>query len=442
MNCLLISIDTLRADHLGCYGYPRPTSPCIDAVAADGVVFERFTSQCHWTIPSFASIFTGRYPINNLMASSNLEIPTFSQQLPPDIPTLPELLRRASVETAAVDNLIDFRHHYSCFARGYCDYLNPSRPPALGCAQLRAEQVNAQALPWLETRAREPFFLHLHYWDPHQRYDPPAEDLEAAASAPLPRKTAADGEEYVERAGPAARIGEREQRQIDLYDGEIHRCDRRIGEVIDLLKARGLYEDTLILIVSDHGELMAEERPGFCHHTALEGLLRVPLIVKPPAGRRGPGRVAALAQQIDLAPTVLDYFGVESDAAFDGRSLRPLIEGRSDAHHERLFCFGNWIDDLRCRVVIDERWKFVFNYWGFHEDFPSRYDRFHRERPRRELYDLEADPEELCNLADAEPDRADAMEKQLHEWLARQVGEPANDPFLKKWGKTAPKRRT
>ena len=146
-------------------------------------------------------------------------------------------------------------------------------------------------------------------------------------------------------------------------------------------------------------------------------------------------RTDALTQQIDLVPTVLDYHGVETNAQFDGKSLRPLIEGQAQEHHEHLYTFGNWIDDLRCRLVTGPRWKYVHNYWGTHEGFPSRFGSFYRERPARELYDLEADPEELVNLADEEQDVADEMERLLTAWLCKHVGEPANDPFLKKWGK-------
>ena len=439
MNTLLISLDTLRADHLGCYGYPRPTSPGIDALAADGVVFEKFASQCHWTIPSFATIFTGLYPINNLMVSSNMEIPTFSQQVPPEIPVLPELLRKEGVITAAVDNLMDFHHHYSCFGRGYCYYLNPNRAPRLGCASLKGEMVTEQALPWLEANADEPFFMHLHYWDPHQKYEPPQQDLDAVTQVGLPMKTDVNGNGYVACCGPAERMGERERKQTDLYDGEIRHADRNVAQVVDLLKAKGVYDETLIIVVSDHGELMAEERPDFCHHTALEGLLRVPLIIKAPGSTGAGTRTAALTQQIDLAPTVLDYHGIETDAQFDGKSLRPLIEGQAREHHEHLYAFGNWIDDLRCRLVIGPKWKFVHNYWGTHEGLPSRFGSFYRARPQRELYDLEADPEELVNVADQERDVADEMERLLCTWLCKQVGEPANDPFLKKWGK-APRK--
>ena len=436
MKALLISIDTLRADHLGCYGYCRPTSPAIDAIAKDGVLFENFYSQCHWTIPSFATIFTGLYPINNLMAASNMEIPTFTQQLPDEIPTLPELLRAEGGATVAIDNLMDFRNHYSCFGRGYMYYVNPSRPPSFGCAGLKAEHATERALGWLKVHANEPFFMHLHYWDPHQKYAPPEEDLKAATTAPLEHKQAVTGEDYIARCGLAGEIGEHERDQIDLYDGEIRHADRNVGEIVRLLKRKRVYKDTLIIVVSDHGELMAEEKRGFCHYTAREGLVRVPLIVKAPGNRSAGKRVPALAQQIDITPTVLDYWGVKPNVEFDGKSVRALIEGRTKKHHEWIFTFGNWLDDLRCRAITGKKWKLIKNYLGVHEGFPARRHRPLSQMPDRELYDLENDPEELRNLADAEPEMANDLEAKLYQWIVKQVGEPARDPLLRKWGKS------
>ena len=441
MKTLLISIDTLRADHLGCYGYCRPTSPAIDALAKDGIVFENFYSQCHWTIPSFATIFTGLYPINNLMAASNMEIPTFAQQLPDEIPTLPELLRAEGSVTVAIDNLMDFRNHYSCFGRGYVYYINPNKPPSFGPASLKGELATERAVEWLKVHANEPFFMHLHYWDPHQKYDPPATDLKAATKVPLRHKQAVTGEDYVDRCGLASKIGDREQNQIDLYDGEIRHADRNVGEVIRLLKRKRVYKDTLIIVVSDHGELMAEEDHGFCHYTAREGLVRVPLVVKTPGNRFAGKRIPALTQQIDIAPTVLDYWGIAPKTEFDGKSLRPLIEGKAKEHYEWIFTFGNWLDDLRCRCVTGKKWKFIKNYVGLHEGFPNPGSRPLRDVPDRELYDLENDPEELQNLADACPDIAKDLETKLYRWIVSHVGDPALDPFMKKWGKAAKPRR-
>ena len=163
-NILLIVIDTLRADHLGCYGYPKPTSPMIDRVATEGVLFEQCFCPGIPTHPSHTTLYTGRHPISHNIVSLGGKV-----DLSDEIPVLPELLQRIGYTTCAVDNLYDTKRW---FARGYEFYINPSaRHPAN--LLVTCEEINARAIPWLKTHADERFFMFIHYWDPHTPYIPP-----------------------------------------------------------------------------------------------------------------------------------------------------------------------------------------------------------------------------------------------------------------------------
>ena len=434
MKTILVVIDTLRADHLGCYGYARPTSPVMDKLADQGALFENFYGQCQWTIPSFTSIFTGLYPINHKMLCTNArgEINRFPLMLSPDIPVLSDLMLNAGHVTCALDNLINFQQHYNWFARGYNYYINVTRR-ATGCAAVLADAVNADMLPWLDQHAHDDFFVHLHYWDPHRPHNHPEPFKGRMAGAPVEKKLSKDGAEYVAHCGKADAIGPEEMALLDAYDEEILYVDAKLGEVIELLKSKRIYDDTLLVVTSDHGEVMFEVSPYVCHHTIYEGLLRVPLIIKPPEAAAPPAqRVAALAQHVDIVPTILDFAGIEPPPV-DGASLRPLMDGKAESVRERAYAVGNWLNDVRSRAIIDGRWKFIKNYVGMCPGEPQTFPLRIRDMPEAELYDLASDPEEVCNVADQCVDVAARLEKELARWIDSHVGEPLEDPVVLRW---------
>ena len=435
MKTILVVIDTLRADHLGCYGYCRDTSPVMDQVAAEGTVFENFYGQCQWTIPSFTSIFTGLYPINHKMLCTNArgEIERFPLMLSPHIPVLSDVMLDAGHVTCALDNLINFQQHYNWFARGYNYYLNVTRQATGGHATVLADAVNADLLPWLDQHANDDFFVHLHYWDPHRPHNHPDEFEGCMADAPIDRKHARDGSEYLVCCGKAEVIGDDEMDMLNGYDEEILYVDTKLGEVIELLKSKRIYDDTLIVVTSDHGEVMFEVSPYVCHHTIYDGLLRVPLIIKP-ASVEPPQeqRVGALAQHVDIVPTILDLAGVECPPV-DGVSLRPLMEGTSESVRDRAYGVGNWLNDVRSRAIIDGKWKLIKNYLWMSYGEPQRSRPRVSDMPEVELYDLEADPDEVCNLADERPDVADRLERELTVWINSHVGETLKDPVVLRW---------
>src|ERR1044071_6299938 len=164
LNIVFIDIDTLRADHLGCYGYPKPTSPAIDSLAADGVIFDRCYAPGIPTTPAHTTIYTGMHPISHNVVSHG-----GVTDLDRKIPVLPELLQKAGYTTCAVDNLFDLK---PWLARGYEYYVNPSHRHKMRLL-VSCEEINARAIPWLRAHAGEKFFLYLHYWEPHTPYLPP-----------------------------------------------------------------------------------------------------------------------------------------------------------------------------------------------------------------------------------------------------------------------------
>ena len=435
MNVLLITADTLRADHMGCYGYWRKTSPNLDRLAAEGVLFENFFGQCAHTLPSFTSIMTGKTPFETGVVATLHCVPdTPSGRLSDKTPVLAELLARGGVHTAAVDNLINFACHPSWFVRGFGEYVNPN--PESFVTQVTADGINAVLLPLLE-RLKEPFFLWVHYWDPHQPYNQPDEFLFPFDPADVDdhiRETA-DGLRYTPRWGTldaldapdwAGGAGKHQsgkrvhgaRRMVEAYDGEILFLDKRLGDVFEKLQSLGLYDETNILFTADHGETMADHVTHFCHVEALDACTHLPLIVKPAKSLRiEPRATDALATHTDLAPTVLDLLGVETDVPMEGHSLRALLDRSGDWPRKHVVSTGMYLLEggiwksievsartaqwrLRQRSQLRDYPKDGLAYSALWKIIAGLYER----EPKVELFETTTDPDELTNVADAHPE--------------------------------------
>jgi arylsulfatase A-like enzyme len=322
-SLVLVVADTLRADHLGCYGHPRPTSPFLDALAERSVLFEDVTSASSHTVPAVLSLLSGLHPhrhgnqyfpeTNSLRAPRRRVRPL----VPRGIPLLAEELRAGHFATAAVVANPWLRPEYG-FARGFDDYRFLHGPE--WTAHPSGEEVNAAAGELLErTRARR-FFLYLHYMEPHTPYDPP----------PGPRALFAGGLEgrYVYRAGPAPEVSPEDLRFTHaLYEGEVRALDDRLRELVARIEALGLAGSTLLALAGDHGEEFHEHR-GLGHgRTLYEEVTRVPLLLFHPALPGTPSRIRAPAAGVDLAPTLLELMGLPLPRGIDGRSLAPFVLG-------------------------------------------------------------------------------------------------------------------
>lgn len=412
MNVLLVAIDTLRADHLGCYGYRRQTSPNLDAFAGQGVLLERFYTPAVPTQPSHTTTYTGQYPITHGIVSHGGEA-----SLSEDAPFLTELLQRADYTTCAVDSL---RAMKPWFGRGYEFYIDPSlRLPHRHAAT--CEDINARAIPWLRRHAGEKFFLFVHYWDPHTPYLPPqryrglyyhGDPTDPARDTLAPLRDQPFGEwwlrgwlsEFPQPLRDAEYI-------VAMYDGEIRYADDGVGELLDALEHTGAGADTLVIVFSDHGENMYRHGVFFDHHGLYEGAIHCPLIARLPGRLSAGRRVPHLVQHVDLAPAILRACGVAVPAEMEGTDIFPLMTGDSDA-------------PLYDKLVTEEcTWQAK---WALRTDeykliVSREKGRDLHGMPPRELYHLPTDPCELSNLAEQRPEIAAVLEGELEQWIARMM---------------------
>jgi choline-sulfatase len=374
-NILIYLIDTLRRDRLGCYGYSRPTSPRIDAFAAKAVVFEDAIAQSPWTRSSVASIFTGLWP---QVHGANHD----DEKLGSTMPTLAELLTRAGYQSLGLTANGNVSRAFG-FDRGFERYAYLAHSEGAEVA-FDSREVNTKVFELLDQRSADrPFFLYVHTVDPHAPYDPP-EPFRSALAGADPRNRFASVAGLVELEGWVEPVEPQiPQALLRLYDAEIAANDASFGALLDELERRGLYDNTLIIFVSDHGEEFFEHQDWTHGKHLYSEVIDIPLIIKPP-GSMPARRVANLAQHVDLMPTVLDVIGQPLPAGLQGRSLRPFL-GSSVAANITWPNHALFHLDLRGRLItglIDGRYKLIQRRPDL-DAFPELYDRV-VDRPNRD----------------------------------------------------------
>ena len=399
-NVVVLLVDTLRADHLGLHGYGRPTSPVLERLARESIVFEHARSQAGCTFPSVASLLTSR-PANELMAG----IERHGMAVPGESPYVPAILRDQGWATAAVSASIIVRdtpseiNRQGGYGRGFERFDEQ-------CLDRSAACVNARALALLD-ELPEPFFLYLHYLDPHAPYRPPRWHERRFALGRPDRSWVSEGEpERIFRklyeGEPGIPFGRSDLGHfVDLYDEEIRFFDTRLGELLAELGGRGLLDRTVLVLLSDHGEeLLDHGHFGHCRNLAYETLLRTPLVVRLPGGPAG--RLSGPVDNLDVVPTLLDYLGIDpGPVGFAGRSLRPWMEGGEPPPPGHHFALQGTV-----RTVTDGRWKLLV-------DLASG---------GTSLYDLAADPGERLDLAARRPGEAERLRKALRRWVEAAEG--------------------
>jgi arylsulfatase A-like enzyme len=282
---IFLMLDTVRADHLGFYGYERDTSPNLDAFARESIAFKRAFTASPWTPPSVATMLTGLYPSSHghMPPNSRREAKTGSKRLAPELETLPEVLRRHGYRTAAVSpnpwisSLFGFDQGFETFA-----YLHKEKADAIVAAGI--DLVRSF------TRRQDPFFLYLHFFDPHDPYTPPE---------PYPEMFPAS----LQRSGYP--YGERALRVMRRYDGEIRYLDHELGRFFAFLRREGLYDRSLILVVADHGEQFLEHGRMHHGHALHNEEIHVPLFIRDPRSGRSGEVVEQVVSTVDLFPTLL-----------------------------------------------------------------------------------------------------------------------------------------
>jgi len=363
---VLISIDTLRADHVGAYGYAPDTTPHIDRLAAGGIVFEQARAHASSTLSSHASILTSLLP-NHHGASAGK-----ATSIATGVVTLTEVLNVAGYATASFNGGVQLDPIYA-LDRGF-DVYRSATPETRDSSILAGPEHTTDArvdesIAWLDGLTRDaPFFLFLHTYEIHHPYTPPAELLalfDAGYDGALPDSISVELLKSINRGqveiddGDLAHI-------VATYDAELRSADAALGRLFDELEARGLYDRALIIITSDHGEEFGEhDRIGWHAHSLHDKLLHVPLIVKLPQSAHAGRRVAHDVRLIDIAPSVLEWLGLEPSTTFDGDSLRPLLSAETapsrptlsiqDSHTEHMHWSlraGAWKLDQHFRAVL------------------------------------------------------------------------------------------
>ena len=394
-NVLVYVIDTLRADRLGCYGYPRPTSPEIDRFAAGATLLREGRAQSSWTRPAMASLLTGLLPISHRAEGA-------ADRLPDEVVTLAERLSAAGWATAMVTTNGNVVSRFG-FRQGFDDFHYLPERRRSRAVHVPSQRVNEVVFRWLAERPLDrPFFLVVHTCDPHDPYTP---------EAPFRQRLAAEVDDpalgnvrTLLRAGKlAGDEGARLAPAIGaLYDAEIAANDASFGALLRRLEILGLENDTAVVLTSDHGEEFHEHGSWTHGRTLYEEQLRIPFVVRFPGGRGAGRELAGPADQIDLAPTVLDLAGLEIPSALPGRSLAAELAAGGRRPPRPSFAFLGHNEDHAAAVMLAQ-WKLI------------RVDR--REavllRPPELLFALGSDPGEQRDVRQARPLR--------RAWLAGEL---------------------
>ena len=393
VNIILITLDTTRADSLGCYGYKRDTSPCLDKLANESVLYTRALATSSWTLPSHASLFTGKFtsshgarydPEGPLSLASALDpnsehyrkhrARTISSQEN----TLAQILQDAGYVTGAVVSGPWLKKVFG-LDKGFDHYADDQITALNG---KKASDVTSQALRWLKRIGSDPFFLFLNYFDPHYPYNPPGEFLHAF----LP----ADGR-------PVENITSPEDLRA-LYDAEILYMDYHIGQLLINLKTLGLYDNTLIIVTSDHGELFGEHGQMGHGNTLYQEELHVPLMVKYPGSELGARREDRAIQLIDILPMILNRLNIPFPPGIQGNAppdiAHPILAEVYPLAFRQGYQ-GEW------RALYEGSFKFLWNSQG-----------------NSLLVNLDDDPRETVNLIDRYGEKARAMEATIEALLA------------------------
>jgi arylsulfatase A-like enzyme len=375
-NVLLITIDTLRADHLGCYGYPRATSPNIDAWSKEGTIFTNATAAVPLTLPSHSTIMTGEYPFAHGVRDNG------GFYLDNKWKTIAEVTRAAGMHTGGFISAFVLDRRWG-IAQGFDEYfdnfeLSKFKMVSLDSVQRRGDETLSHAISWLDRNKDSRFFAWIHFYDPHTPYDPPE-----------PFNT------------------EFQQYPYGLYDGEIAYTDNLVGRIHEYLQKNNLLSNTLVILTADHGESLGEHEESAHGYFVYDATTHVPLIIWKPGEE--PRKIADQVRSVDLYATICDALGIKPGQPGPGTSLVPLIQGRTLP--EKLLAYS-------------ESYYPKFHY-GWSELKALRTpDYKYIDAPRKEFYRLSEDAQEKFNLYPQDKRRAGGFEISLAN-LVKSNGEPS-----------------
>lgn len=399
VNVVLISIDSLRADHLGAYGYSRPVSPNIDALAADGVVFENAISTTTWTLPSHMSMLTSLYPEVHGVNHDR-------KRLAERVTLVSEVFQSNGYSTSAIVSGPYLHRDYG-YSQGFDLYDDRTiffikvpgggNPSHLG---VTSPKIHQRVIEILENVSSRPFFFFVHYWDVHYDYAPPP-PYDKMFDPDYDGNVNADNWDRNEAIHLGMNPRDLEH-VVALYDGEIAFTDEYVGKLFSALKSRNLWDDTLILLTSDHGDEFFEHGVKGHWNNLYGTTLNVPLILKFPRSRWKGRRVPALVSIVDIAPTMLEAAGLPDLPESNGRSLQSVM--MEERTQDEILYFASLTN--RFKAVLAGSMKLI-----------STWDQRAEQGHELKLYDLSRDPGERADVANVEIERRERLWKILGDWV-------------------------
>jgi choline-sulfatase len=439
MRILYLDLDTLRPDHLGCYGYHRDTSPTIDSVAAEGVRFDNYYCSDAPCLPSRTALMTGRHGIHTgvvnhggMNADPRLEgrARRFRDRMAFD--NLPAWLRwQLDLYTVSISPFAE-RHAAWNFNAGFREMYNPGQGGGES-----AEEITPYALDWIaRNAAKDNWFLHVNYWDPHTPYRAPEEFGNPFQDEPLPEWISDEVlEQHQNAVGPhcakevnmyhgnenpqhprqPGMVTDRRslRRLFDGYDCGIRYMDGHIAQLFDALKKAGVYDDLYIIISSDHGENLGELGIYAEHATADHGTCRIPMIVRGPSVTQGHAD-SGLHYNLDLGPTLAAFFGQEPAPGWDGASYAPALR-------DGAACGRDYLVLSQCAHVCQRSVR--FGDWLYMRTYHDGYHLF----PREMLYNVATDPHEQYDLASEKEELCRQAVYYYQQWHDRMMSTMAYD---------------
>ncbi len=397
-NIVLIAIDTLRRDHLGCYGYKRPVSPNIDRFAGQGVLFERCYSPANWTLPSFVSMFTGLMPTAH-------GVPQSRSVILPAVPTIAEQLKKKGYYcTAIISNPsfvgkcglsrgFDVYDDYSIHLGAELGMFAPTSSQDLGFVNnvVTGENVTQQAILQLTQAGKtgKPFFMFVLYFDPHDNYIPPA---------PLDRKF---DPEYKGKMDGRRILSMRKkppsdrdmQHLVARYDGEILYTDMQVGKLLKKIDAVSKPENTIVIILSDHGEAFAEHKLLLHSNSVYREEVCVPMIWRWPGVLPQGRKVKSLVLNMDIAKTLAELVGFDGFDLAQGESLWPVLLGKDIPEGRAILSQKSYDDDTPWH-----HWALTRSNYRLHVEFQKE---LFEKGAKRTLYDISQDPWETTDILDS-----------------------------------------
>ncbi|MBN1352537.1 sulfatase [candidate division KSB1 bacterium] len=408
-NIVLFGIDSLLADRMSCYGHHRLTTPHIDRLAEQGTLFERYYSPHIPTTSGYSNMLTGMDLFNTQVVALRHQGP-----LRPEIKTLPEILRESGYSTTCVG----FRGNPA--SRGFDTYIDFEGWGSLKQGRSpKAQNLNKVTVPELERLAQQnqPFLLFLRHMDPHSPYLPPepyermfyhGNECDPANKSMEPVMNFKPFCDYFAEWMPPG-ISDKDY-IIAQYDGAVAYMDACIQTLLTALESLKIFDDTIVVITSDHGETLHDHECYYDHHGLYDVTLHVPLILRYPGNVPVGKRVSGYCQQFDLTPTLLDLLDLDTGINFDGKSLMPMTRGEVTSHLSEFYITEcTWMRKHGWRTP---EWKLIE---ALEPDFHFK--------PPVELYNLQQDPQENHNRADTEPEVVAFLKARMTQWLAKREAE-------------------